>query len=131
MSEVTAASADRAALEAFFHSPLMERMLSADRLLREYAFFTRIPAGSAAALAGPLAYEPVLVQGVADCVIEKDGELFLVDYKTDRHRTPEQLRDLYAPQLALYREALQRRLGLPVARCSLYAFALGREIEVF
>ena len=59
------------------------------------------------------------------------GELFLVDYKTDRHRTPEQLRDLYAPQLALYREALQRRLGLPVARCSLYAFALGREIEVF
>ena len=131
VSEVTAASADRAALEAFFHSPLMERMLSADRLLREYAFFTRIPAGSAAALAGPLAYEPVLVQGVADCVIEKDGELFLVDYKTDRHRTPEQLRDLYAPQLALYREALQRRLGLPVARCSLYAFALGREIEVF
>ncbi|MBC5581442.1 UvrD-helicase domain-containing protein [Anaerofilum sp. BX8] len=131
VSEITAAAADRAALQTFFRSPLMERMLSADRLLREYAFFTRIPAGSAAALAGPLAYEPVLVQGVADCVIEKDGELALVDYKTDRNKTPEQLRDLYAPQLALYREALQRRLGLPVGRCSLYAFALGREIEVF
>lgn len=132
VSEVTAASADRAALEAFFHSSAD----GADALRRPPAARVRVlyphPGGQRRPRwRGRWPYEPVLVQGVADCVIEKDGELFLVDYKTDRHRTPEQLRDLYAPQLALYREALQRRLGLPVARCSLYAFALGREIEVF
>ncbi|HIV87306.1 MAG TPA: helicase-exonuclease AddAB subunit AddA [Candidatus Pygmaiobacter gallistercoris] len=131
ITPVTARAADREALAAFLSSPLMDRILAADRLLREYPFFTRIPAGSAAPLDGPLAAEPVLVQGVADCVIEKDGELYLVDYKTDRGKTAQQLRERYAPQLALYRQALSRRLGMPVVRASLYAFALNREIEVF
>ena len=130
ITPVTAAAADRRALRAFLEGPLMDRMLAADRLLREYAFFTRIPAGSAAPLEGPLAAEPVLVQGVADCVIEKDGELYLVDYKTDRGKSPDELRRRYAPQLALYRQALSRRLGMPVVGASLYAFALDREIEV-
>ena len=130
ITPVTAAAADRRALRAFLGGPLMDRMLAADRLLREYAFFTRIPAGSAAPLEGPLAAEPVLVQGVADCVIEKDGELYLVDYKTDRGKSPDELRRRYAPQLALYRQALSRRLGMPVVGASLYAFALDREIEV-
>ncbi len=131
ITAVTAKAADRRALTAFFSSPLMDRILAADRLLREYPFFTRIPAGSAAPLDGPLAAEPVLVQGVADCVIERDGELELIDYKTDRGKTADQLRELYAPQLALYRQALSRRLGLPVVRASLYAFALDGEVEVF
>ena len=124
----TAQAADLAALRTFFASPLMQRMLAADRLLREYAFFTRVPAGSIAPLEGQNAQEPVLVQGVADCVIEKDGELFLVDYKTDHGKSRDELRKAYAPQLALYRAALEKRLGLPVARCSLYSFSYGEEL---
>ena len=38
------------------------------------------------------------------------------------------LEQIIPPQLALYRAALEKRLGLPVARCSLYSFAYGEEL---
>lgn len=136
ISPESAAAADRAALAKFFASPLVSRMLAADCLRREYPFFFWLPAGQlpaeyAAGLDAEAAAAPVLVQGVADCVIEKDGALELIDYKTDRHKSADELRAAYAPQLALYRTALSRRLGLPVQKASLYSFALGCEVEVF
>ena len=136
ISPESAAAADRAALAKFFTSPLVSRMLAADCLRREYPFFFWLPAGQlpaeyVAGLDAEAAAAPVLVQGVADCVIEKDGALELIDYKTDRHKSADELRAAYAPQLALYRTALSRRLGLPVQKASLYSFALGCEVEVF
>ena len=71
-----------------------------------------------------------LVQGVADVVLLFDGHAEILDYKTDRGKTPAQLREAYAPQLRLYAQALTRRLPVPVTRCTLYSFALDAEVEV-
>jgi ATP-dependent helicase/nuclease subunit A len=71
----------------------------------------------------------VLLQGVADLVLIFEDHAEIVDYKTDRGKTEEDFIRAYAPQLEYYARAISRRLApLPVTRCSLYSFALGREI---
>lgn len=112
----------------FFTTDLARRIALADEVLRETDFITAVPAS--AVQPGAAEGQTVLVQGIADMVLLRKTEMELIDYKTDAHKTPQQFIDAYAPQLALYKAALQKRFGLPVVRCSLYAFALGREIEL-
>ena len=54
----------------------------------------------------------------------------LVDYKTDRVKTPEELVDRYHSQMAFYKQALEPLLGLPVKQVLLYSFCLNRPVEL-
>ena len=92
---------DRQEFAAFFHSGLMERMLHAPKMWREYKFFDTIPAAEAGFPEGGTA--PVLLQGIADCIFVEDGKLYLVDYKTDRVSSLKQLERRYRAQLRLYK----------------------------
>lgn len=68
--------------------------------------------------------ETVLVQGIIDCLYEVDGELVLLDYKTDRvleHRGGlDELTKNYRFQLDLYGRAIEDILGRKVDRKWLY-----------
>ncbi|MDL2219209.1 UvrD-helicase domain-containing protein [Ruminococcaceae bacterium OttesenSCG-928-O06] len=122
---------DKAGLHAFFASPLYGRLRAARRVLREYDFITAVPAGQVQpGLTGALAEEAVLVQGIADLVLVGDGEVEIADYKTDRVDAPEELMARYAAQLRLYRTAIEKRLGLPVRRLTIWSFALNDEVDV-
>ena len=61
-----------------------------------------------------------------------EGELILVDYKTDRMRKGEEqvLTERYRNQILDYGEALSRAAGKPVKEAYIYSFGLGKEIEV-
>ena len=75
----------------------------------------------------------MLLQGVVDCLLEEDGELTVIDYKTDAVRTEEQLQErtaLYTPQLRAYAKAVERIFGKPVKECVLYFLSMGRESRV-
>lgn len=72
--------------------------------------------------------ELVLIQGIIDVYFEEDGELVVVDYKTDRVNTPEELVDKYEKQLAYYEEALGQLTGKKVKEKLIYSFGLKREI---
>lgn len=74
--------------------------------------------------------ETVLVQGIADAFFEEDGEIVLLDYKTDRVSDGETLAQRYKMQLELYREALEKATDKRVKECILYSFALGQCISV-
>lgn len=122
---------DFAALRRFFASDVFARAQAAAEVLREYDFITALPAAAAAAdKTADYAGAEVLVQGVADLVLVGPDAAEIVDYKTDRGKTPAQLLRAYRGQLMLYARAIQKRLGLPVRRCTLYSFALGAEISV-
>lgn len=110
--------------EAFFRSPLMTRMLKAERVLREYRFFDTLPAAEA----GFEGSGEVLIQGIADCIFIENGEAVIVDFKTDRITRMEQLRERYSGQLALYRRALGK--VFPVKGCILYSTKLKQTIDV-
>ncbi len=121
---------DMCRIRAFFEHPLYARMCKADAVWREYAF--TVPLSVAAldpALSG-MAEETLIVQGIADCVFEENGELVIVDYKTDRVKDAVTLRERYQKQLDIYRDALQQTLGKPVKEAVLYAFYLNDTVEI-
>ena len=70
------------------------------------------------------------MQGIADCVFAEEDGLVLVDYKTDKIKTPEELADRYRSQLLFYKQALEQLLEQPVKEMILYSFALGEVVEV-
>ena len=74
--------------------------------------------------------ETVLVQGIIDAYFVEDGEIVLVDYKTDRVRRGQEqkLIDLYHVQLEDYAQALERMTGKKVKEKIIYSFTLHKEI---
>ena len=132
LSKVQAQSIDLDRAERFIRSPLVTRCLNAGKVYKEYRFNVRIPA-SAVSEEKDAAFgnETVILQGAVDLAFVEDGALVIVDYKTDRVKNPEQLRDMYATQLLLYKEALTQCLGLPVKECTIYSVRHSAEVEVY
>lgn len=116
----------------FFQSPLYQRMLQAMQppcqLWREFAFISGIPAQKLAEQQGNYGDATVLVQGIADLVLIFPDHAELIDYKTDYVQTAEQLKQRYAQQLGYYKQAIQKRLQVPLTQCSLYSLHLNQEI---
>lgn len=122
---------DLAGLQTFFASDLWQRMQKAQEVLRELDFITAIPASRLEETLPPeLAKETVLVQGIADVVVLYQDSVEIVDYKTDRGKTPEQLVKSYQKQLQMYQVAIQKKLGLPVQKLTIWSFTLGQEVQV-
>ncbi len=116
----------------FFSGSLYKRMKQADRLHREFHFAIDIPAAELAEQTLPedCKDEVLIIQGIADCVLEEKGGLVVVDYKTDHVKTGEQLAQRYKEQLGIYSRALERILGMPVRECLLYSFALDSVVDI-
>lgn len=77
--------------------------------------------------------EPILVQGIIDCFFEEDGQIIIVDYKTDhipKENGEEILRSRYKVQLDYYQRAIEQITGKKVSQRILYSFALEREVVV-
>lgn len=72
--------------------------------------------------------ELVLVQGIIDVYFEEPDGLIVLDYKTDRVRTGEELIERYHGQLDYYARALSQVTGKPVKEKIIYSFTLGKEI---
>ncbi len=113
----------------FVNSEIGREMLSADRVYREMKFSVLL---SATDIYGDesLSDEKLLLQGVIDLYYETDGEITVVDFKTDR-RIPEgeRLRQ-YSEQLQTYRTALFEMTGKKAKRLVLYLVSAGKVIEV-
>ena len=110
----------------------MTRCLDAEAVYKEYRFNVKIPAK----LIDPeideaFREEKVILQGAVDLAFVEDGQLVIVDYKTDRVKDPQTLKDRYAAQLMLYKDAMEECLGLPVKECLIYSIHHGVEIEVY
>lgn len=74
--------------------------------------------------------ETILVQGIIDVYFEEDGELVVLDYKTDRVHSADELREKYHAQLEYYAQALEQLLQKKVKEKIIYSFALKKEIRV-
>ena len=77
--------------------------------------------------------ELVLIQGVIDVYFEEEGELVLLDYKTDRvgHGYGEEiLRKRYSVQLDYYERALKQLTNKKVKERIIYSFDLNKAINL-
>jgi ATP-dependent helicase/nuclease subunit A len=115
-----AEAASRAAdqVERVLGLPVVERARRAARVWRELSLW--FPDGAH------------LVEGIVDLVFEEDGQLVVVDYKSDAIGEDEALAQAahHAPQLQLYGRGLAQAAGLPVRERLVLFTALGRTVPV-
>ncbi|HHV56908.1 MAG TPA: helicase-exonuclease AddAB subunit AddA [Firmicutes bacterium] len=132
-----AAGVDAAALAAFFAGPLGQRLTSRPAAVRrEVPFSLRLPAGEvypAAALTPTEATEPILVQGIIDCLVAEPEGWLLLDFKTDAVPPAVLAARLpgYQKQVELYVRAVTAWSRRPVSEAYLYFLAAGRAVRVF
>lgn len=74
--------------------------------------------------------EKILVQGIIDVYFEESDGLVVLDYKTDKVRTGQELKEKYRSQLDYYAQALERLTGMPAKEKIIYSFTLQEEIRV-
>ena len=108
--------------ECFKKAYLEKRLFREKHFMRALDYQSLFPDGRAE--------EDVLLQGIIDAFIVEDDGIILVDYKTDRVKNEEELRERYQKQIMLYSNALEAILGKKVKRRVLYSFSLGKEVEI-
>lgn len=119
-------------VEKFLKSALAYRMAKAGqegKLKREQPFVLGLPANRLGTQFPEK--EQVLIQGIIDVFFEEEGEIVVVDYKTDALSSEKELIGRYQVQLDYYGEALERLTGKKVKQKIIYSFALGKEIMLY
>ena len=129
LTDEQANAVDVHAIVRFLRSDLAARIRKSEQVEREYRFSLLRPVRDFSSLD---ADDSVLLQGVVDCFFEEDGELVVVDFKTD-HVSRAQLDERaehYRPQLEAYSMALTRVMGKKVKEKVLYFFSAGEEVRL-
>ena len=129
LTDEQANAVDVHAIVRFLRSDLAARIRKSEQVEREYRFSLLRPVWDFSSLD---ADDSVLLQGVVDCFFEEDGELVVVDFKTD-HVSRAQLDERaehYRPQLEAYSMALTRVMGKKVKEKVLYFFSAGEEVRL-
>lgn len=109
-------------LYGFFISDLGQRLIASKRVERELPFSMLFD--------GNRVYpdvengERLFLQGIIDTVFVEDDQWVLVDYKTDRVKSGDELIRRYKIQMDLYKEALERLTNMPVKASYIYSFRL-------
>lgn len=109
-------------LYGFFNSDLGQRLIASKRVERELPFSMLFD--------GNRVYpdvengERLFLQGIIDTAFVEYDQWVLVDYKTDRVKSGDELIRRYKIQMDLYKEALERLTGMPVKASYIYSFRL-------
>lgn len=115
----------------FLQSPAGQRMQEAakkKKLWKEQPFVLGIDAKEINP--GEQEGEQILVQGIIDVYFEEDDGLVVLDYKTDRIFTAEELAEKYHAQLDYYGKALEQMTLKKVKEKILYSFTIRKGIGV-
>lgn len=123
-------SCDKAS--AFFESGLYKRITAAgEKVWRERKFMVAVADLDVKSDAlDQLKGSDGMIKGIMDLVFEEDGELVIVDYKSDRGVSAEALAERYRMQLTLYKAAAELTMKKPVKAAYLYSFELEKEIGI-
>ncbi|MBO9128704.1 helicase-exonuclease AddAB subunit AddA [Bacillus sp. 165] len=137
LTQEQAESVEAEAIVAFFASPLGKRMQDAKAVHREVPFTMMLEAKDTYQdwTGGR---EEVLVQGVIDCLMEEEGGMTLVDFKTDSIKrftggfmeAQPILEERYRKQLHLYSLAVEKSLQQKVKEKYLYFFDGGYILQI-
>lgn len=110
----------------FFSGEFGKRLLRASEIRREEPFFAEV----SGAEIGEDDLDRFMLQGRVDLYFIEDGEIVVVDYKTDNLYNLEKEKENYAKQVKIYSSILPRLTGLKVKEIYLYAFANGEALRI-
>lgn len=114
----------------FFQSTLGKRMKSAERVEKEFSFYTET---DAAEIYGGETDGKILLQGTIDCFMISGGKVVLIDFKTDSVHTKEAAKlraENYKVQMKYYQKGLCEILKRPVDECYIYFLSCGETVAM-
>ncbi len=132
-SEDEANVVDLCKLKNFFECSLGQRMIKAaanGMLVKEQQFSVGIPVSEIQAcdkIDSQDLDDIVIVQGIIDAFFYEEGEIVVMDYKTDR-ADEDTLLGRYRAQLDYYGDTVSRITGKKLKEKIIYSFDLGKEI---
>lgn len=106
----------------FFNSALGKRLLSSKRVYREFPFLIRVDA-SEIHNEVETGNEKVIVQGIIDVFFEEEGEIVLIDYKSDYVNEADEIKNKYNVQIQYYKRALEMITKKKVKESFIYLFS--------
>lgn len=120
LSQKEADSADKERILKFFDTELSHRIQAADKVYREVPFEFAVPSGEVYGFDG----DDVIIQGIIDCCFEENGEIVLLDFKSDYYKDGDsaQIAEKYAIQLDYYARAIETITKKRVKSKYLYLF---------
>ena len=121
-------------LDKFLQSDLIKQIFAAKQIIREQRFNISLPVNNFtknADLIEKMNGEPLAVQGVIDLIlVDKDGNIKLFDYKTDRMSDKElanpklakwKLNNAHSTQLSYYAKAIEQMFGKKCESVQIYS----------
>ena len=117
-------------LLAYTKSDLFNELRNARKVYKEQPFYISLTADE---VYGNGVNDNILVQGIIDLYfINQNGEVVLVDYKTDyvEKGKENELVEKYRKQLEIYKKALEQALGKCVDKCYIYSVYLEKMLNV-
>ncbi len=110
----------------FFTSKLGQRALAADKTVREEEFLAEVQGSEI----GENDLTDIMLQGRVDMYFVENGEIVVVDYKTDNEQNLEKEKENYAKQVKIYSVVLKKLKGMNVKEVYLYSFTDGEAISI-
>ena len=130
-------------IERLFESDFCRNILNAAKVIRERRFNMLFPASlftSDHSLRTFISDEKIAVQGVIDLIlIDKDGNISLFDYKTDRLTREERandamarkkMNDVHGLQLSYYAKAVEYLFGKAPVRVAVYSTCASKLFDI-
>lgn len=124
------------AVERFYDTTIAQYMMNQSTIYREVPFSLSLPASEVYTSWSGKRDEPVLIQGVIDCLIPHEDGWMILDYKTDAideevtQEVKDKLIQRYNVQMNLYKTAIESIWNEPVKDIYLYFFAKSLIIQV-
>ncbi len=131
LTEAESEAIDLNSLSEFFTSALFSRIKASQLVKREMRFLTEFSATDLKSdLDKSFKSEKIVVQGAVDLLFVEDGKLVIVDFKTDRNKNEEELKEAYKEQLEIYAKACANLLSYPVGEKIIYSLTLNKSITI-
>lgn len=112
----------------FFNSPIGKRLQNAKAIYKELPFSKFIDAKR---VYKNVHEEKIITQGIIDLLfIDENDKLILIDYKTDKNASEKEIKEHYAIQISLYKEAAEGILKRKVDESYLYMLGFGKLINM-
>lgn len=126
-ADITPADIDM--LTSFFASKTGKRLTAASIVEREFKFSILIPASRFYDCGDD---NELLLQGMIDCFFEENGELVIIDFKTDNVTKDniEARAASYSGQIAAYKMALEEITGKKVKEAVLFFLRCGQTVNI-
>ncbi len=123
-------SLNRDAIIAFFKSDVFSRIKNAQIVKREMQFLTEVSVNEIdSTLDEKLSEEKIVIQGAVDICFIENGEIVILDFKTDRVEDISDLMEAYSGQLSLYASAASKIFKMPIKEKIIYSFHLSDSIS--